>query len=258
MNYFLTLIAALFGYMTFWFFMACLKNRNDVADVAWGLGFVLLTWLSVFMSGASGARSLWVGVLVTIWGLRLAWHIHTRNQGKPEDYRYMAWRQAWGRWFYVRSYFQVYLLQGFFLFLITLPILMINQAVDTPLGLLDFVGILVWLVGFFFEAASNWQLSQFIKKPTNKGKIIQTGLWQYTRHPNYFGEVTLWWGIWLMACSVSGGWISMIGPLTITILILKVSGIPLLEQKKAGNPEFEAYKKHVSKFFPRISFSKNT
>ncbi|MEI6790860.1 MAG: DUF1295 domain-containing protein, partial [Myxococcaceae bacterium] len=172
-----------------------------------------------------------------IWGLRLAWHIHTRSQGKPEDYRYMAWRQAWGRWFYVRSYFQVYLLQGFFLFLIALPILMINQAVDTPLGLLDFVGILVWLVGFFFEAASEWQ---------------------YTRHPNYFGEVTLWWGIWLMACSVSGGWISMIGPLTITILILKVSGIPLLEQKKAGNPEFEAYKKHVSKFFPRISFSKNT
>ncbi|MEI6789585.1 MAG: DUF1295 domain-containing protein, partial [Myxococcaceae bacterium] len=132
------------------------------------------------------------------------------------------------------------------------PILLINRATDTPLGLLDLIGILVWSVGFFFEAVSDWQLSEFIRQPKNKGKLMQSGLWNYSRHPNYFGEVTQWWGIWLMALSVPGGWLSIIGPFTITILILKVSGIPLLEQKKAGNPEFEAYKKRVNKFFPRL------
>ncbi|MEI6806780.1 MAG: DUF1295 domain-containing protein [Myxococcaceae bacterium] len=238
--------------MSVWFLVAFLKNRNDVADIAWGLGFVFLTWLSVFISGTFGYRTFWVQALVSIWGLRLAWHIHGRNKGKPEDYRYQAWRREWGRWFYVRSYFQVYLLQGFFLFLIALPILLINRATDTPLGLLDLTGILVWSVGFFFEAVSDWQLSEFIRQPKNKGKLMQSGLWNYSRHPNYFGEVTLWWGIWLMALSVPGALLSIIGPLTITILILKVSGIPLLEQKKAGNPEFEAYKKRVNKFFPRL------
>ena len=250
MNYYLTLILALFVYMSLWFVVSLLKKRNDVADVAWGLGFVLMTWASFILFDDSGTRGILVGVLVSIWGLRLAWHIHTRNKGKAEDYRYLAWRKEWGKWFYIRSYFQVYLLQGAFLFLIVSPVLIINKNVGASIGLLDFLGVAVWLLGFYFEAAGDAQLSRFIKDPANKGKLMQDGLWAYTRHPNYFGEVAQWWGIWLLALSTPSGWLGIVGPITITFLILKVSGIPMLEKKMAENPEFENYKKRVSMFLP--------
>jgi steroid 5-alpha reductase family enzyme len=250
MSYFLTLGIVLFVYMTLWFVVSLLKKRNDVADVAWGLGFVLMTWTSFFISGDSGVRGILVGVLVSIWGLRLAWHIHTRNKGKTEDYRYLAWRKEWGKYFYIRSYFQVYILQGVFLFLIVLPVLFINKSTGTMLGILDVLGLIVWLLGFYFEAVGDAQLAQFIKNPENKGKLMQNGLWAYTRHPNYFGEVTQWWGLWLIALSSPGGVWSIIGPLTITFLILKVSGIPMLEKKMEENPDFAEYKRRTSVFIP--------
>jgi steroid 5-alpha reductase family enzyme len=250
MNYFVTLIAILFVYMSLWFVFSLFKKRNDVADVAWGLGFVLMAWISFFLFNNSGMQGLLVGVLVSIWGLRLAWHIHSRNKGRAEDYRYLAWRKEWGKWFYLRSYFQVYILQGVFLFLIVLPVLLINKNAGVSLGLLDFLGVAMWLVGFYFEAVGDAQLARFIKNPTNKGKLMQSGLWAYTRHPNYFGEVMQWWGIWLVAFSVPSGWLGIIGPVTITFLILKVSGIPILEKKMKENPEFESYKKRVSMFVP--------
>lgn len=239
--------------MSLWFVVSLIKKRNDVADVAWGLGFVLMAWTSFFLAGNAGARGLLVGSLVSIWGLRLAWHIHARNKGKAEDYRYLAWRKEWGAWFYPRSYVQVYLLQGVFLYFIVLPVLLINGSTGTTLGILDAFGVAVWLVGFYFEAVGDAQLARFINNPANKGKLMQTGLWAYTRHPNYFGEVTQWWGLWLIALAVPNGWVSVIGPITITFLILKVSGIPLLEKKMAENPEFAEYKKRVSMFFPTLS-----
>ena len=238
MNYFLTLALVLFVYMSSWFLVSLLRKRNDVADVAWGLGFVLMTWTSFFLSGTSGARGLLISTVVTIWGVRLAWHIHRRNRGKAEDYRYLAWRKEWGKWFYLRSYAQVYLLQGMFLFLIVLPVLFVNGSVGTALGLLDVIGMAVWLLGFCFEAVGDAQLARFIQNPENKGKLMQSGLWAYTRHPNYFGEVTQWWGLWLVALSVPSGLLGIIGPLTITFLILKVSGIPMLEKKMSEHPEF--------------------
>jgi steroid 5-alpha reductase family enzyme len=250
MNYYLTIALLLFLYMSLWFVVSVMKKRNDVADVAWGLGFVLLAWTSFFLSGNSGARGLLVNILVSIWGLRLAWHIHSRNKGKIEDYRYLAWRKEWGKWFYLRSYMQVYLLQGFLLFLIVLPVLAINKSPGSSLGWLDFFGVAIWLFGFYFEAVGDAQLAQFIKNPANKGRLMQSGLWAYTRHPNYFGEVTLWWGVWLLSLSVPNSWFAVVGPLTITILILKVSGIPMLEKKMAENPKFADYKCRVSVFFP--------
>lgn len=250
MNYFLTLGLVLLIYMSLWFVVSLLKKRNDVADVAWGLGFVLLSWVSFFLSGAGGLRGLIVCLLVSVWGLRLARHIHRRNKGKPEDYRYQQWRKDWGKWFYLRSYFQVYFLQGVLLFVIVLPVLMINRNVGSAIGWLDFIGIAVWLWGFYFEAVGDAQLARFIKNPANKGQLMQTGLWAYTRHPNYFGEVTQWWGIWLVALSIPWGLFSVVGPFTITFLILKVSGIPMLEKKMAENPNFADYKKRVSKFIP--------
>lgn len=252
MKYYLILMAILFAYMNLWFVVSLIKKRNDVADIAWGFGFVLLTWVSFFLGDDSGIRGLLIGVLVSIWGFRLAWHIHLRNKGKGEDYRYVAWRGEWGEWFYVRSYLQVYLLQGALLFLTVMPVLLVNMDTGPGLGWLDGLGVVVWLFGFFFEAVSDAQLARFIKDPANKGKIMQTGLWAYTRHPNYFGEVTLWWGIWLIAISAPQGWLGIIGPLTITFLIIKVSGIPMLERKMIEHPEFAQYKRKVSAFIPML------
>lgn len=251
MSYYLTLAGVLFVYMSLWFVISLIKKRNDVADVAWGLGFVLMTWTSYFLMGDSGIRGVLVGTLVSIWGIRLAWHIHARNKGKAEDYRYLAWRQQWGAWFYPRSYLQVYLLQGLFLFLIVIPVLFINASTGTALGIVDGLGVAVWIVGFYFEFVGDAELARFIENPANKGKLMQSGLWAYTRHPNYFGEVAQWWGLWLIALSVPLGFLSIIGPLTITFLILKVSGIPMLEKKMELNPAFAEYKRKVSMFIPR-------
>ncbi len=250
MSYIEVLVLVLFCYMSFWFLLSLVKKRNDVADTAWGLGFVLLTWVSFFMEQNLSIRVLLVNALVTVWGLRLAWHIHVRNKGKTEDYRYKKWREEWGKWFYIRSYFQVYLLQGFFLFLIVSPVLLINRSSGNTFGLLDLVGLLVWIIGFTFESVGDAQLKSFISKPENKGKLMKQGLWQYTRHPNYFGEVAQWWGIWILSLSVINGIYFVFGPLTITYLILKVSGIPMLEKKMEENPEFAEYKRQTSVFVP--------
>jgi steroid 5-alpha reductase family enzyme len=245
--------------MTVWFVVSLLARRNDVADVAWGLGFVLLAWISFLLSGTGGIRAVIVVIMVTIWGLRLAWHIHTRNRGKIEDYRYIAWRDEWGKWFYIRSFLQVYLLQGALLYLILFPVLIINKNIGNPFTIVDFIGILLWIVGFCFESIGDWQLSQFLKDPTKKGTLMQSGLWKYSRHPNYFGEVLGWWGIFILALGVPFGWIGIIGPLTITVLILKVSGIPLLEKKMEQNINFATYKRQTNIFipwFPREKFGK--
>lgn len=250
MNYYISLAIILFVYMSFWFFISLLKKRNDVADIAWGLGFMLIAWSSLLLSENFNARSLLVNILVSIWGLRLAWHINSRNQGKNEDYRYLAWRKEWGKWFYIRSYLQVYLLQGSLLYLIILPVLFINSGIGSAINFIDGLGVLVWLIGFLFEVIGDAQLKNFIKNPINKGKLMQKGLWQYTRHPNYFGEVLQWWGIWLIAINTPNGWLSIVGPIIITILILKISGIPLLENKMVNHPDFAEYKKRTSIFIP--------
>ena len=252
MSYYLTLAILLWGYMSLWFVISLVQRRNDVADVAWGLGFVLLTWTSFFLAGASGARGVLAGILVSVWGLRLAWHIHSRHRGKAEDFRYLAWRREWGKWFYPRSYAQVYLLQGALLFVVLLPVLMINRGRPSTPGLLDGIGVGLWLFGFFFESIGDAELADFVRNPGNRGKLLQTGLWRYSRHPNYFGEVVQWWAIWIMAVRVPGAWVSVVGPLTITFLILKVSGIPMLEKKMAANPAFTEYRRRTNAFFPWI------
>lgn len=252
MKYYLILVFLLWGYMTLWFLISLLKRRNDVADVAWGLGFILLAWTSFFLSGSGGTRGVLAGLLVSIWGFRLAWHIQARHRGKPEDFRYLAWRREWGKWFYARSYAQVYLLQGALLFIVALPVLTINYGPASAPGLSDGLGVGVWLFGFVFESVADAELARFVRDPLNRGKLLRGGLWRYTRHPNYFGEVVQWFGIWLMAIGVPRGWLSVIGPLTITFLILKVSGIPMLEEKMATNPDFAEYKRRTNVFFPWV------
>ncbi len=250
MNYFLISAILIFIYMTVWFVFSLFSRRNDVADTAWGLGFVYLAWASLFITDSADIRSYLIVALVTIWGTRLSAHIFLRNRGKKEDFRYAKWRKDWGKWFYLRSYLQVFFLQGMLLYAIVLPVLIVNREIGEALNYLDVLGFLIWGVGFFFEAVGDAQLNKFIRKSSNKGKLIEEGLWRYTRHPNYFGETLCWWGIWIISLSATDSLWGIIGPLTITILILKVSGIPLLEKKMSEHPDFKDYKERVSIFFP--------
>jgi len=240
----------IFVFMTLMFVAALIRKRNDIADVGWGVGFVLVALTSLWLSGTVTPRKLLVLALVVLWGARLAVHIGMRNRGKKEDYRYKRWRDDWGDNWILRSYLQVFLLQGFFMLLISFPIMLTMTYDVRPLGLLDLVGVVVWGIGFFFEAVGDYQLTQFLANSENKGRIMKYGLWKYTRHPNYFGEVTQWWGVFLIALSVPNGWMAILGPLTITFLILRVSGIPLLERPFEGKPEWEEYKRRTSIFFP--------
>ena len=242
---------SLLVYMTGWFLAAQVRGRNDIADVAWGLGFILAAAVSLVAGQVYPLRGLLLSALVLVWGIRLALHIHTRNRGRGEDPRYRKWRAEWGRFFVLRYFLQVFLLQGFLLLLVALPVIYVNASPAVPLGWLDLLGLALWLSGFCFEAVGDRQLLCFIRDPRNKGKLMTTGLWRYTRHPNYFGEVTLWWGIWLMALPLPGGWMTVVGPLTITILILKISGIPMLEKPYEGRADFQEYKRRTSSFFPR-------
>jgi steroid 5-alpha reductase family enzyme len=185
-----------------------------------------------------------------VWGTRLTLHIFFRNRGRGEDFRYAKWRKEWGRRVVPRSFFQIFMLQGVFLVLIALPVVLANGSTGKNLMPLDVAGAAVWLVGFFFESVGDYQLSRFRKNPENRGRIMTGGLWRYTRHPNYFGEAAIWWGIFLIALSVRNGWLGIISPLTITFLLLKVSGIAMLEKKYVGNSEFAAYARRTSAFFP--------
>jgi len=239
------------AYMTVWFVIALMKGRNDIVDVAWGPGFILAAFVSLLVGGAYSGRGLLISLLVLLWGTRLALHIHARNRGKEEDHRYRKWREEWGDSFFVRSFLEIFMLQGVLLVVVAIPVIFVNASPSVPFSKLNWVGVAVWLTGFYFEAMGDWQLLRFIREPVNRGKLMTAGLWRYTRHPNYFGEVTLWWGIWLMTLGVPGAWLTIIGPLTITLLILKVSGVPMLERHYEGRADYEEYRRRTSAFFPR-------
>lgn len=236
------------------FFMLYVASRflknNSIVDTAWGAGFVIVVWCNFLFSGYRGLRHIAVLVLVTLWGLRLAYHIAKRNAGKPEDFRYAQWRLEWGRWEPVRSFFQVYMLQGFFMLIISLPVIMVfSEPFGEPL-LTDFIGPAVWLAGYVFETVGDRQLAVFLADAANKGKIMDKGLWRYTRHPNYFGESVMWWGIGIIGLGIYRGWMGLVSPLTITWLLVFVSGVPLLEKSFEGNEEFRKYAERTSVFIP--------
>ena len=230
--------------------LAWIKKDNSIVDIAWGIGFILVAILTFILQPVCVARHILVTALIIIWGTRLAAHLAIRNKGRDEDFRYAQWRKDWGKWFLIRSFFQVYMLQGFLLLIIAYPVMLINHSEETGIVFLDILGLVIWLVGFFFEAVGDYQLLTFKRKAENKGKIMTQGLWRYTRHPNYFGETAVWWGIFVIALSVKNGWTAIVSPLLITFLLLKVSGVTMLEKKYVGNKEFEEYAKRTRAFFP--------
>lgn len=240
----------IFIYFMLFFVIAQVIKNNSIVDMGWGAGFVVVALYALISQGAYLERNILLTVLVLIWGGRLTYYILRRNCGKPEDFRYAKWRREWGRWLVPRAFLQVFMLQGLLMLVIGYPIILVNANPQPGFNTLDYIGLLVWVTGFFFESVGDKQMAEFKKDPANKGHVIKNGLWKYSRHPNYFGEATMWWGIFLLALSVPFGWSGIISPLTITLLLLFVSGVPMLERKYKDNPEFQAYALVTSKFVP--------
>lgn len=245
--------ASLLVYFLVWFFIARIKENFSLVDIAWGLGFVVVAWVSYLGTIGQTRQTIVILVLVTFWGIRLFWHLSRRNWNKPEDYRYVNMRKRWGTTFVgIKSFLNVFVLQGVLLYIISLPIMHSFANQNTSFQWWQYLGVGVWLFGFFFETIGDFQLEQFKKESANKGKLLTSGLWSLTRHPNYFGESICWWGIFLISyTTVSDVWL-VISPALITLLLLFVSGVPLLEKKYKDREDFQQYAKKTAKFFPLI------
>jgi len=233
---------------SFWL-VSLLRNDVSIVDSLWSLMFLLVAVVYASMDGDSGPRETLILVLVAIWALRLSAYITWRNHGEPEDYRYQEIRANNEPGFRFKSFYIVFVLQAALAWVISLPLAGAISG-QSPVGLLDYAGLALIVVGVFFEALGDLQLSRFKRDPGNAGKVLDTGLWRYTRHPNYFGNFTLWWGFYLIALS-AGAWWSVIAPLLMSFLLLKVSGVALLE-KDIGErrPQYRQYIRRTNAFFP--------
>jgi steroid 5-alpha reductase family enzyme len=245
---FMVLLIAVWAYMTAWFIAARLTQRTDLVDSAWGLGFVFIAWVTWLVDSRPGGVHLLAVAFVSLWGMRLCAHISLRNRKKAEDYRYVAYREKWKDSYWLNAYVRIFLVQGILLLAISTASVAIITSDHLVWHALAAIGFAIWGIGMILEAEADAELVKFVKtkKP---GEIMMKGLWRYSRHPNYFGEVTTWWGAAIVAVSVQQAW-GILGAAIITLLILKVSGIPPLEKHYADNNAFQEYAKRTSVFFP--------
>lgn len=237
-------------FLSFVFILATLRDDNTLIDIAWGLAFIVVYGVLFYSLVNNTPRFIVVGSLVCIWGIRLSLHLYLRHRGQPEDFRYHALRTKWGKSVIIRSFFQIFLLQSLLLNLIFSPVIMLTTAPPTVLGIQDVMFIIVWCMGFLIEAVSDYQLQRFRGQRKTAGTVLQSGLWKYSRHPNYFGEAVQWWSIFFLAFMGGAPIYTIIGPLTITVLLLKFSGVTLLEQKYHDNSVYAQYRKRTSTFIP--------
>jgi steroid 5-alpha reductase family enzyme len=244
------LLAAISLMTILWIASLLLKN-SSIVDIFWGAGFVLLAWVYFGLTPMGFLpRKLILAGLTTIWGLRLSLYILWRNWGRAEDFRYQVMRQKAGsRWLW-QSFFQVFILQGLLMWLISAPLLAAQfSSLPARITFLDCLGIFIWGIGFFFESAGDFQLAAFKADPANKGKVMNQGVWRITRHPNYFGDAAQWWGYYLVAAT-AGGWWTIFSPIMMTILLLRVSGVALLEKSLETRPGYREYVERTSTFIP--------
>ncbi len=237
-------------YVSLWYLYGERKHRLDVADEAWGLAQPLIVITAMLLTGNYSLAAVILLLLTTIWGGRLFWHLRRRHaSAAADDRRYAEMKAKWQKYPRLQAYLYVFILQGLFAYLLGLAsmVLVANGKFWEPLSA---VGILFWLAGFVMESVSDRQLRSFVKKSENKGKIMDQGLFRYSRHPNYFGEIMMWWGIYLYVLLNTGYWWTIISPLLITYLIVFVSGIPLAEKGFKGNPAWEKYKSRTSILIP--------
>ncbi len=233
------------------FFLGKRNQKHDLLDVVWGAGFIAAALTSFLWGGHFQVSILILNGLVLLWAVRLMVYIAGRNLGEKEDFRYVKYRQSYrGNHFDLVFFFRMYLFQFILNTLIVFPVVYSNlRGLHHPTPIMG-VGVLVWIIGFIFESIGDHQLKVFKSKEENKGKLMKTGLWKYTRHPNYFGEATMWWGLYLIAVSGLENYFLIFGPLTITLLVRFVSGVPLLEKKYQGRSDWEEYKRKTNVFFP--------
>jgi len=228
------------------------RRNASIVDIVWGLGFVAVAWTVFAATDGNAARRALLVTMTTVWGLRLAVYLSIRNHGKGEDYRYAALRKRRGERFWLVSLYMVFALQGVLMWVVSLP-LQLGLPQDTPgVGVIAWIGVALWATGLFFEAVGDWQLSRFKRDPANAGHVMDRGLWHYTRHPNYFGDACVWWGIALVAAEAGVGAFGLVGALVMTVLLVRVSGAALLERslvkRRAGYAEYIA---RTSSFVPR-------
>ena len=244
--------AAITALMTSTWTLSLVLRDASIVDIAWGLGFVVVAWLAFVLGDGPMARRALVATLTTIWGLRLAAHMLRVRLGQGEDFRYREMRARYGRRFPLVSLVSVYLRQGLGIWAVSLPV---QAAATLPgasgLTALDVAGLTVWLAGMAFEVGGDHQLARFRADPANRGKVMERGLWRYTRHPNYFGDFCVWWGLFLIALAADGAWWAVAGPLTMTLILTKFFGVPLMERHLAETkPGYEEYARRTSAFFP--------
>jgi len=237
--------------ITTWVISLVLRNAS-IVDIVWGAGFVVVAWISLAIGDGTTARINLLTAMVTIWGLRLTAYLAWRNIGRDEDYRYQSMRRRQGDGFPIRSLVTVFGLQGLVMFVVSLPIQLAASATTPDIGWLAVLGVIVWGVGLFFETVGDAQLARFTADPDNVGAVMDRGLWRYTRHPNYFGDTCIWWGIFVVAAETTDARIGVVGPLLMTFMLLRVSGVAMLERGLIKRREgYDDYMARTPTFFPR-------
>lgn len=246
-----TLLVTLAIMLVLWALSLVLRDAS-IVDPWWGPGFATIAVTAWLLTDGWPDRRLLITAMAVIWGLRLGGYLAWRNLGKGEDYRYRAMREAAGGGFWWKSLFKVFLLQGALMWFISLPLQLSQTATEPGFWTwLDGLGVGLWALGLFFEAVGDWQMARFKGDPANAGKVMNRGLWRYTRHPNYFGDTCVWWGLWLVAAATSIGFWTLLSPLLMTFLIVRVSGVALLEKDMENRrPDYREYVRRTSAFIP--------
>lgn len=257
MTHFSVLAVVLLIYLHLWFLISVFKKNLGLIDIAWGLSFVIITWTVFLYKETITIASVLILGFVTLWGLRLTYYLFLRNWSKPEDYRYVSMRKKWGKYPYLHAYFKVFYLQILLAFIISLPlqsVFYVEEGYERVHYLVLGIGVVLFIIGFVFESVSDAQLKRFKSNPNNKGKIMDKGLWAYTRHPNYFGDFVIWVSYFvIMFYSFDMNYaFALIGTLIMGYLLRYVSGVPLLEKRYKDHEGYQAYAKYTPIFFPKL------
>jgi steroid 5-alpha reductase family enzyme len=239
------------GMVTLWLLSIALADVS-IVDVYWGLGFATIAWIAAWSAPRWSPRAMLVLTLVSLWALRLALHLFLRWRGaKGEDRRYAAIRRKAGARFVRRSLISVFGLQGVLMWIVSVPLQLAIVRGSAPIGWLGWLGVAIFAAGWACESIADLQLTRFRGVHANADRVLDTGLWAWSRHPNYFGEVVLWWGLFLVTVEGTGAWWTIVSPLTVTMLLVRVSGIPMLEHgMQRRRPEYAEYVARTSAFIP--------
>ncbi|MFP4321088.1 MAG: DUF1295 domain-containing protein [Anaerolineales bacterium] len=244
------LVALMVVMVVLWVISLVLKD-SSIVDPMWGMLFVVAAFTYFLLAEQGWQTRQWlILALVTIWGVRLSAYLAWRNLGKGEDYRYQEMRANNEGIWWLRSLFQVFILQGLIAWVVSISLLAAMWGTSPEaFTIFDVLGVVLWIIGFFFEAVGDWQMARFKANPENKGKVLDTGVWRYTRHPNYFGDSAQWWGFWLIALA-AGGWWTVFSPIIMTFLLVRVSGVALLEKNLKKKDKYSDYIERTSAFIP--------